>query len=228
MRCLRCYHSSILVAVVLHAFFQLQAATTAAAAETAKNALRRGVDNNLNHLQHMCDRIHPDQLPQECVCHEPRPYSLVVECVKPFDSEYFNDTIGMKIDIDPCNDQGSSMSIDVIEKDHNIDFQLAGIRAGEAKNVPIPGLGIIVPGVGHLGVDVAVLIAGNPDKLIMKVGLNACLGVGPKTMCASSVPGLDRILPWYVLHGEYSFGDICSSNSTATAATVTTTATAME
>jgi hypothetical protein len=140
--------------------------------------------------------------------------------LKPFNSEYFNDTIGMKIDIDPCNANGSRMSVDVTERDHNIDFPITGIRAGEERNIPIPGLSIVVPGVGHVGLDVAVLIAGNPDQLILKVGLNACVGVGPtKTICASDIPGLNTVLPWYVLSGTYSFGDIC--NSTVAAAVTT-------
>lgn len=162
---------------------------------------------------HPCDVIHPEELPVECTCVEPGHNRLVVECLKTFTNEYFNDTIGMKIDIDPCNELGSSISLDITEKDHHIDFVVAGIRAGEQKNIPIPGLSIAVPGIGHLGVDVTVLIAGNPDKLILSVGLNACLGMGRKTVCASSIPGLDQILPWYVLKGTYSFGDFCNSTT---------------
>jgi len=64
-------------------------------------------------------------------------------------------------------------------------------------------------------VDLAVYIAGNPDKLIVKVGLNACVAVTDHFVCASSVPGLDRILPWYALKGAYSFGNICNDNSTS-------------
>lgn len=108
------------------------------------------------------------------------------------------------------------ISLDITERDHNIDYSIAGIRAGEAKNIPIPGLSIMVPGVGHLGLDAAVVIYGNPDKLVLKVGLNACVGVAHHhTICASSIPGLNRILPWYVLSGTYSFGDVCGTNVTA-------------
>ena len=137
----------------------------------------------------------------------------MVECLKDFNSTYFNDTIGMKIDLDPCNKDGSRISLDVTEKDHGIDFPIAGIRAGEARNIPIPGLAIAVPGLGHVGVDVAVLITGNPDSLTLKVGLNACIALAQRTVCASSIPGLSSILPWYVLEGTYSFGDICNSTA---------------
>jgi hypothetical protein len=161
----------------------------------------------------LCDHIRPDELPSECDCREPGPYSLIIECLKTFNSTYFNDTIGMKIDIDPCNTDGSKVSIDVTEKDHNIDYPITGIRAGESKNIPIPGLSIIVPTIGHVGIDAAVLIAGNPDKLTLKIGLNACAQLTSHQLCASSIPGISNILPWYVLSGTYSFGDICGSKS---------------
>ncbi len=71
---------------------------------------------------------------------------------------------------------------------------------------------MIVPGVGNVGLDVAVLIAGNPDMLRLKIGLNACAQLSTDhQMCASSIPGISSIFPWYILKGTYSFGDICTS-----------------
>lgn len=160
----------------------------------------------------LCERLHPEDLPEQCSCREPGNYNVVIECLKYFESP-FNDTIGMKIDLDPCNAEGSKISIDVTEANHGIDFPVAGVRAGEERNIPIPGLAIAVPGVGHVGVDVAVLIVGNPDMLTLKVGLNACVAIASKMVCASSIPGLDTILPWYVLSGTYSFGDVCNSTT---------------
>ena len=61
-----------------------------------------------------------------------------------------------------------------------------------------------------VGLDAAVLIDGNPDKLTLKVGLNACVDVGKKTFCASEIPLLDKYLPLYLLSGTYSFGHICN------------------
>jgi hypothetical protein len=163
----------------------------------------------------LCDHIRPDELPKECSCREPGPYSLVVECLKTFNSTYFNDTIGMKINVDPCNRDGSRVTLDITEQEHNIDYPITGIRAGEANNIPIPGLSISVPTIGHVGLDAAVLITGNPDSLTLKIGLNACIQLpGSSLLCASSIPGLHKILPWYVLSGTYSFGDICSNNRT--------------
>ena len=42
----------------------------------------------------------------------------------------------MKIDIDPCDEDGSKLSLDVTEKEHGIDYKIAGIRAGESENIP--------------------------------------------------------------------------------------------
>ena len=170
--------------------------------------------NNNNDKAGACERIHPEDLPDECTCSEPHPLSLVVECLKPFNSMYFNDTIGMRIVLDPCDEQGSSISLDITEADHNIEYMIAGIRAGEEKNIPIPGLSIIVPTIGHVGVDAAVLIMGTVDQLTLKVGLNACAVVRQKTVCASAIPGLHTILPWWVLSGTYHFGDLCNATRT--------------
>ena len=117
----------------------------------------------------------------------------------------------LRSDLDVCNDLGSTISLDVLERNHNIDFPIEAIRAGEEKNVPIPGLSIIVPYLGSFGVDVTVVIAGNPDKLRLKVGLNACLQVHNRDICASKIPGLSSEFPWYILKDDYSFGDICNS-----------------
>lgn len=162
-----------------------------------------------------CARIHPEELPEECACSEPFPYSLVITCLKPFNSTYFNDTIGMKIVINPCDPDGASVSIDVTERNHNIDYPISGIRADEEQDYPIPGLAIVVPGLGHVGMDVAVLVSGNLDSLTLKIGLNACVALAQKTICASAIPGLNTILPWYVLTGTYHFGDVCGNVTVA-------------
>ena len=119
-------------------------------------------------------------------------------------------------DLDVCNDLGSSVSLDVTERNHDIDYPISAIRAGEEKNIPIPGLSVIVPYLGSLGVDVTVVIAGNPDKLNLKVGLNACSSVHNREICISNLPGLSSEFPWYILEGEYSFGDVCSAGRVKT------------
>lgn len=159
----------------------------------------------------LCERINPEDLPPECICSEPGPYSLVVECDKHFNSTMLNDTIGMKIVINPCDPNGASVSIDVTEQEHNIDYPISGIRANEESDYPIPGLAVVVPGLGHVGMDVAVLVTGNLDSLTLRIGLNACVALAQKTICASSIPGISMILPWYVLSGTYHFGDVCGN-----------------
>mmetsp|Transcript_291 Transcript_291/g.741 ORF Transcript_291/g.741 Transcript_291/m.741 type:complete len:258 (-) Transcript_291:4197-4970(-) len=158
----------------------------------------------------MCDRINPEKLPEECSCSEPSPLGLLIECDKPFNSTYFTDTIGMKIVLEPCDENGAKLSIEVTEKNHGIDFPIAGIAAGDTENIPIPGYAMIIPGVGNVGLDVSVMIAGNPDILRLKVGLNACAQTSTNhQLCASSIPPLSNIFPWWVLKGAYNFGDIC-------------------
>lgn len=131
----------------------------------------------------------------------------------------FNDTIGLEIIISPCDPEGASVSIDVTERNYNIEYPISGIRADEEQDYPIPGLAIIVPGLGHVGLDVAVLVSGNLDSLTLKIGLNACIALAQRTICASSIPGVNQILPWYVLSGTYKFGDACSGNTTTTTTT---------
>ena len=109
------------------------------------------------------------------------------------------------------------------EKKHHIDFPISGITAGKEENIPIPGLSIAVPHLGNLGVDAAVLIDGNPDKLTLKVGLNACVAAGKKDICASDIPFLNRILPVYILHGTYSFGHVCNKSAAPLVAPFATT-----
>ena len=172
--------------------------TTSSSSSIESNGQQQQTHNSLRHDQHNtqqhkqqrdllqlpnnktgCEAIHADELPAECACRDPGPYSIVIECLKQFESPHWNDTIGMKIDIDPCNSLGSSISLDITEFNHDIEYPIAGIRAGENKNIPIPGCAIIIPGIGNVGLDAAVAIYGNPDQLTMKIGLNACFGVSP-------------------------------------------------
>ena len=165
-----------------------------------------------------CARL--GQLPEECHCHEPGHHQLKIECLKQFDSMMFNDTIGLVIDLDPCNADGSRLNVDLIELNHNIHYTVAGISAGDEEDYPIPGLSLVVPGVGHVGLDLAVLIEGNPDMLRIQLGLDACVALPSHQMCAESIPGLNRILPWYVLSGNYTFSDICEQHQQQVAAAV--------
>ena len=120
--------------------------------------------------QTACEAIHPERLPEECICRDPDKYGLIIECMKPFNSPFFNDTIGMKISIDPCCPEGINISIEIIEKQHDIDFEVAGIKSGDELNIPIPGLSLIIPSIGHFGIDTTVAVYGNLDKLSILIG----------------------------------------------------------
>jgi len=150
-------------------------------------------------------------LPEECHCKEPGHHQVKIDCLKPFDSIFFNDTIGLLINFDPCNAEGSKMDVEIIEVNHNIEYTIAGIDVGEEQIFPIPGMSIVVPTLGHVGLDLVVLMEGNPDMLKVKLGLDACAVVHDRQVCASSIPGLNLILPWYVLQGNYTFGDYCET-----------------
>jgi len=183
------------------------------------NYLRKATSTAVNDASNnktACEIIESHDLPSECKCRQPNlttKYNLIVECQKEFNSTYFNDTVGFKIDLEPCDPQGSRVSFDITESNYGIDYSLAGIRAGEEKNYPIPGWSIGLPGVGNVGLDATVLLYGNPDLLTVKIGLNACAQVGNnhREICASSLPGLNGVLPWYVMSDTYSFGDFCKS-----------------
>jgi hypothetical protein len=180
---------------------------------------KHGIKQN-NHTS-FCSRIHPEDLSSDCTCHDGNtssssegPLSFVVECERVFDSSIFNDTLAIKLIVAPCDARGSSISLDIVELKHNLIYKVEDIRAGDEVNLPIPGVSVVVPGIGHVGIDAAVLISGNPDELTLKVGVNACVAIRDKQVCASDIPGLDRILPWWILSGTFTFGDICGNNST--------------
>jgi hypothetical protein len=192
---------------------RVTAATATATSTTTANMERTTPDHEPPVSP--CDRF--DNLPEECVCSELPRHHLEIECLKPFQSPLFNDTVGILMDLDICNAAGSQLDLELIELDYNITYTLAGLHAGEDSNYPIPGWSIIIPGLGHVGMDVAVSIAGNPDMLMIKIGLNACLAFAGHIVCAESIPGLNLILPWYILSGSYSFGDWCETTTTTTA-----------
>ena len=158
----------------------------------------------------LCDIVNTD-LPEECLCRDHN-LGMMVDCVKVFNSTFLNDTIGMRLDFDPCDPVAAHLSLDVTEKNHNIDYPISQIAANEEHNYPIPGLAVHIPGVMNLGLDVDVLLEGNIDQLTVKVGLNACAGIHNHQVCAESLPILHNILPWWILNGTYSFGDACENN----------------
>jgi hypothetical protein len=192
------------------------AATVATGQESNKND---SFGDKISTSDDVCDRL--ENLPAECSCREGllSKKSVVIECVKVFNGTRFNDTIGIALKMEPCDPAGSSISLDITDTIYHVDFPISQVRAGERQILPIPGLSAIVPGVGHAGIDAVVLIAGNPDELQLQVGLDACVQVRDRFVCAESLPGLGGAFPWWILHGTYRFGDYCESSNNATATT---------
>jgi hypothetical protein len=151
------------------------------------------------------------RLPSFCTCDDLYAQSeLRVECDVPLFAPRLglNDTVGVISDVRPCADP-SRIDIRVTERNHNVNVTLPVVAAGTDKMYPIPGLSVAVPGLGHAGIDIDVRLEGNPDKLGIKLGINACLEVGSRQVCGSSLPGVGTVLPVWLLSGNYTFGHVC-------------------
>mmetsp|Transcript_153281 Transcript_153281/g.293552 ORF Transcript_153281/g.293552 Transcript_153281/m.293552 type:complete len:191 (-) Transcript_153281:302-874(-) len=124
-----------------------------------------------------------------------------------------HDRIGVRLDVRPC-DEVAHVNIAVIEASHGINFTVAGVRAGQTKEIPVPGLAVYIPHLGNAGLDVSVRVEGNLDELHMEVGLNACVMVAERRVCGSQ---LTRHLPLWILKGSYAFGKACEARLTSNA-----------
>ena len=118
------------------------------------------------------------------------------------------DTIGVKLDLEPCADP-MTFSLDITESDLGIDFPIADLTAGEDEEILVPGLSISIPGVPvGAGIAMDIKIDGNIEQLDLSIGVDACANIpiiGQE--CGSSlVPGL----PIWLLNDEFDFSDFCS------------------
>jgi len=123
----------------------------------------------------------------------------------------FSDHFGVKVNILPC-DKAARVDLEVTESKHNINYTIAGVKAGQSQNWPIPGLIIGIPKIGSADVDASVEVDGSLSKLGLKVGLNACATVAGKKVCGSDLTGY---LPVWVLHGSYQFNNFCNTSNTS-------------
>ena len=122
---------------------------------------------------------------------------------------HLNDTIGVAIEVSPCANP-SAVSLDILEANHHIDFPITSVQAGKEILIPISGLAIAIPHIGNVDINADVAVEGNPDNLMLKIGLNACGKVGGKAICASQIPLLNKVLPiWFVDH-SFSLGSFCN------------------
>lgn len=161
-----------------------------------------------------CDIIDPSRLPESCSCSDSSfsPHSFSITCQQHFNDTWFNDTIGVVATIQPCDTvHGSSITMNVTDVQKHIDFEITEVHAGDHVLLPIPGLAFFIPHLGHAGIDVVVEISGTVDELFLKVGLDACLQIGQKhQICAEQIPYMLDWFPWWILQGNYSFGEYCS------------------
>merc|ERR1712032_1789594 len=152
--------------------------------------------------QTFCQIIATD-LPSECNCTDKK-LGGVVNCSV---SLLGSDRISLIADVAPCDDV-AHMDLKVTEQNHQLNYTLAGIAAGQTVYEPIPGLSIDVPEIGNAGVDVVVTIDGSLEKLELKLGLDACAEVHDHKVCVSR---LTSSLPWWVLDGSFHFSNFCKA-----------------
>lgn len=148
-----------------------------------------------------------DDLPSYCNCTDLDLGATLTCSVDMLDIE----TVGVEAILAPCATT-AHMDLDIFETDLGINHTIAGVSAGEEKDIPIPGLDIDIPVVGNAGVNVAVEFGGNPSEVHVKLGLDACIDlpiVGEH--CGSAVTSE---LPIWLLSGTYDFSSICSSDAT--------------
>lgn len=145
-----------------------------------------------------------------CKCTDMAGQQILADCEVPLKiaALNFSDSFGAKILASPCTDP-ASLSIDVVERDLAIDVPIEKIVAGTELLVPIPGLSFNLPDVGQVGLDVDIALHGDIDELSVKIGLNACVAAGGTQMCGQDIPGLDNVLPIWIVNGDYSFGHVC-------------------
>lgn len=160
---------------------------------------RDNVSNNV------CGVISGD-LPARCQCTDELGGGGSVDCLLGL---LDHDRIGVQLNILPCS-VPARVDITVDDSDHGVHFEVAGVKAGQQKDIPIPGLTVGIPGLANAGVFLAVEVDGNAEALYLKIGLNACLQVAFFPVCGSR---LSRQLPLWILKGTYNFSNACQSDA---------------
>jgi hypothetical protein len=142
-----------------------------------------------------------DDLPSECACKD-KDLGGSVNC----NVKVEKDAIGVQLDVMPCDPEAAHVDIAVTEATHNISWQVAGVKAGDEENYPIPGLSVDIPKVGSVGLDLSAEVDGDLDNLRMEIGFNACAKLLGHEVCGSE---LTSDLPLWLIKGSYRFGNLC-------------------
>lgn len=148
----------------------------------------------------VCDEL---VLSGNCTCDDlPGPVASV-KCPV----EVFEQTVYVGMDVEPCR---KPARIDMTVSWESGQYSFTVLSTDDVEEIPIPGLSLYIPGVGDVGMDVAVGFSGNVDELTVKVGLDACVAVLGQRLCGNS---LTHTLPIWIAQGTVSLGDMCDSPS---------------
>jgi len=168
--------------------------------------------SNVTNASSFCDIV-AGGIPSSCNCTD----SVLGGSINCNVALIHSDAFGVRLDVKPCDPVAAHVDIAVTEANHNISFKVAGIKAGEEEDFPVPGLSIIVPKIGSVGVDISAKVEGDLDDLHVAVGVNACTKILGYKVCGSDVTSY---LPYWILRGSYKFGHFCKSGIAKTATVV--------
>ena len=78
---------------------------------------------------------------------------------------------------------------------------------GVEEAIPVPGVSVVVPGLGTAGVYMDTFINGNIDSLTIDFGVDACINSLGIVSCASTYDPAD--FPIWLLESTFNFGSVC-------------------
>lgn len=115
------------------------------------------------------------------------------------------DTITVLAEVVPCQAPAHA-DLTISDSELGISHQFAGISAGEAYNLPVPGLSLDVPLVGEVGVVMDIELDGDLSSFEIDLAVDACAGSGSDQECGSD---LTSYLPIELLSHSFNFDDVC-------------------
>ena len=115
------------------------------------------------------------------------------------------DTVGVVLDMEPCA-VPMYYSFTMTDADSGISYSTE-FDVGVEEAIPVPGVSVVVPGLGTAGVYMDTLINGNIDSLTIDIGIDACATLFYDLTCASTVDPTD--FPIWLLESTFNFGSVC-------------------
>ena len=173
------------------------------------------VPSNKTHVVHhgsaasgFCDMVTPE-LPTAlgCTCVD-ESLGGTIKCTVPIDVAGSTiDTVGVVLSLQPCADP-MTFSFEMTEATENIDYTY-DIAAGEAAEVPVPGISWEIPGLGAAGAYMDIAVSGNVEKLQLSLGIDACVDTFGVVTCASTLDPAD--FPIWILDEAFDFSTVCEA-----------------